>query len=133
MVEALGIDQQQGEALLRRQVAQEAGREVIEGLAILLAEELREARIVGLGLTHRIGMAAQLGEPELVDLGEGPAIERGPALITVLLGKHELQRAAQQRRALLAPADEKIGKALQPRQHRHKAGPDGIVEFFCLH
>src|SRR6185437_11085200 len=91
MVEALGIDQQQGEALLRRQVAQEAGREVIEGPAVLVAEELREAGIVGLGLAHRIGMAAQLGEPELIDLGEGPAIERGPALIAVLLGKHELQ------------------------------------------
>ena len=78
-------------------------------------------------------MAAQLGEPKLVDLGEGPAIERGPALITMLLGKHELERPAQQRRTLLARADEKIGKALQPRQHRDEAGPDGIVEFLCLH
>ena len=42
---------------------------MIEGLAILPAEELGEARIVGLGLTHRIGMAAQLGEPKLIDLG----------------------------------------------------------------
>ncbi len=106
---------------------------MIEGLALLPAEEQREARIVGLGLTHRIGMATQLVEPELIDLGEGPAIERGAALIAVLLDQHALQRAAKQRRALLALADEKVGKALQPRQHRDEAGPDGIVEFFCLH
>ncbi len=103
------------------------------GFAVLVAEQLRKARIVGLGLRKRIGMVAQLGEPEPIDLGEGPAIERRAALITMLLGEHELQRAAQQRRSFLARTYQKIGKALQPRQHRDEAGPDGIVEFLRLH
>ena len=44
-----------------------------------------------------------------------------------------LSARRKQRGAFLALADEKIGEALQPRQHGDKAGPDRIVEFFCLH
>ncbi len=105
----------------------------VERRTLLSAEQCGEARIVGLGLTHRVGVIAQLAQPFAIDLGEGPAVERGAALIAMLLDQHAVERAAEQRRAFLALADEKIGETLQPRQHGDEAGPDEIVEFFCLH
>jgi hypothetical protein len=68
-----------------------------------------------------------------IDLGKGPAVERGPALIAVLLGKYAIERAAEKGRALLALADEDIGKALEPRQYGNESRPYGILEFLRLH
>ena len=55
-------------------------------------------------------MVAQLGEPQLIDLGEGPAIERGPPLIAMLLGQHALQRAANSAVPSLRPPTRRSAK-----------------------
>jgi hypothetical protein len=133
MVEPLAVDEEQGQALLRRQVAEEARRQVVDLRTCLFAEEKLEARVVSLRLAHGIGMAAQLGQPMPIELGEGPAIERRAPLVAVLLGEHALKRPAEECRAFLARAHHEAGKTLQPRQHGNEAWPYGVVEFLCLH
>lgn len=51
----------------------------------------------------------------------------------MLLGEHEMKRAAKERSRLGPLADKEIGEALEPRQHGDEPRPYGIMEFFCLH
>ena len=133
VIEAFTADKQQGQPLLRRQATEKADGERVDRLSILAAEETRKARIVDLGLPHRVGVIAQLVEPKPVDLGEGPTIKRGAALIAVLLSEHALQRAAEKRRTGAPFPGQKVGKPLEARQHGNEPDPDGIVEILCLH
>ena len=78
-------------------------------------------------------MIAALLEPETVDLGEGPTIERGAALIAMLFGEHAPERAAEQASAGAPFAGEEVGEAHEPRQHGNEPGPDQFIEIFRLH
>jgi hypothetical protein len=89
--------------------------------------------ILDLRLAHRVDVVTELAEPMAVDLTEGPHIERGAALIAVLLCKHALKSAAKQGRALVPGADKQVGEAHQPRQHDDEAGAYRVMEFLCLH
>ncbi len=51
----------------------------------------------------------------------------------MLLGQHQLKRTAKERGRFTPLADEKIGEALEPRQHGNEPRPYRIVEFLCLH
>src|SRR5262245_34519071 len=93
------------------------------------AEERGEARIARFGAS----VLAALLEPEPVDLGEGPAIERGAALIAMLFGEHAPERSAEKASAGAPVAGEKVGEAHEPRQHRNEPGPDRFIEIFRLH
>src|SRR5262245_47409296 len=93
------------------------------------AEERGEARVA----RFRAGVLAALLEPEPVGLGEGPAIERGSALIAMLFGEHAPERPAEKASAGAPVASEKIGEAHEPRQHRNEPGPNRLVEIFRLH
>ena len=77
------------------------------------AEQSPEARIARLGT----GVIAALLEPKTVDLGKGPTIERGAALIAMLFGEHAPERAAEQASAGAPFAGEEVGEAHEPRQH----------------
>ena len=99
----------------------------------VLGEQPVETRLARFRLAERIGVIAQLMQPQSVDLGERPAIERGAALIAVMLGKHAHKRAAKESLALLFLADQHVGEALEPRQHGDQAMPDGLLMNFCLH
>jgi hypothetical protein len=77
-------------------------------------------------------MIAKLAEPMPIDLAESPDLQRGTTLIAVLLVKHAVERAAEQRGGIAAAADQHVGKALEPGQHGHQARPYGVVEIFCL-
>ena len=92
--------------------------------------EILRARLC---LTERLRLIAMLVEPQRIDLGERPAIERRPALIAMMLVEHAEERAAKQRPALLLLADEHIGEALEPRQHGDQPLPYGVVAKSCLH
>lgn len=129
VVETLAIDEKQRAALLRRQLAKEVGRHVVDELVGI--KERLEARF-DLGLAHRLGMIAKLLQPEPVNLGEGPSVERRATLIAILLGEHALEGAAEKRRAVLLVADENIGKALQPGQKNDEPLPKGIMALACL-
>ena len=129
IVEPLAIDEEQRETLLRRQAREEARGRAHRPHR----RKLGEALLVDLRLPHRVGVVAELGEPLAVNLGEGPAVERPAPLIAMLLGEHEMKRAAKQRGRLRPLADEEIGEALEPRQHGDEPRPYGVVEFFCLH
>ena len=50
----------------------------------------------------------------------------------MLLGEHDIQRAAEQRGRRAALADQEVGEALQPRQHGDQARPYRVVKKFCL-
>ena len=57
VVELFDIDEQEREALLRRQVGEKARGECVA----VIAEQLGETRIVDFGLCRRIGTVAELG------------------------------------------------------------------------
>ena len=98
-----------------------------------LAEENREAPIARLGLACGAGAISALLKPEPVDLGKGPTIERGAALIAMLFDEHEPERAADKAGASPAVAGEKVGETHEPGQHGNEPGPDRFVEIFRLH
>ena len=118
---------------MRRCCAGRLARKLGVGASLVIADELGEAFLVDLRLPHRVGVIAELGEPLAVNLGEGPTVERPSPLIAMLLGEHEMKRAAKERGRLRPLADKEIGEALEPRQHGDEPRPYGIVEFFCLH
>ncbi len=117
VVEAFAIDEQKGAALLWRQMPEEAGGESIVFDFPVLGEQPVKTRLARFRLAERIGVIAQLMQPQLVDLGERPAIERGAPLIAVLLSKHADERPAKESLALLFLADKNVGETLEPRQH----------------
>ena len=133
VVEAFAIDEQKRAALLWRQMPEEARGKSIVFCFSVLAEQPIEARLARFRLTEGIGVIAQLMQPQLVDLGERPAIERGPALIAMLLGKHSEKRPAKESLTRFFFADQDIGETLEPRQHGDQAMPDGLLMNFCLH
>ena len=74
--------------------------------------------VMGVGaLVMTTGVIAALLEPETVDLGKGPTIERGAALIAMLFGEHAPERPAEQASAGAPFAGEEVGEAHEPRQH----------------
>src|SRR6185503_7973185 len=112
VVEALAIDEEQRAPLLRRELPEKIGGERVELLFPALVKQKLESLLTRLCLTERLGMIAETAEPQRIDLGEGPAIERGSPLIAMMLVEHAKQRAAKERLALLLLAGEHIGKAL---------------------
>src|SRR5262245_25281704 len=128
-IEALAEHKQQRQALRRRKVLEKCRSGGVEPMAPRRAEERGEARIA----RFRAGVLASLLEPEPVDLGEGPAVERGAALIAMLFGEHAPERPAEKASAGAPVASEKIGEAHEPRQHRNEPGSDRLVEIFRLH
>src|SRR5512144_3080068 len=100
VIEPLAINEQQRAPLLRRQLSKKGRGEGIEIGAAILAAILRkqpvEILLARFRLAQRVGVIAELCEPQPVDLGEGKAVERGAALIAVVLGEHAQKRAAKE-------------------------------------
>src|SRR5262249_42751068 len=92
-----------------------------------------ESLILDVCLARWIDVVAELVEPMTVDLAEGPHVECHAAGVVMLLGKHALKSAAEQRSALVSRADKYVGEAHQPRQHDDEAWPYGVMKFLCLH
>src|SRR4029450_540256 len=117
------------QALRRRQALEKCRGDGVEPMSPRRAEQRGEARIA----RFRAGVLAALLEPEPVDLSEGPAIERGAALIAMLFGEHAPERPAEKASAGAPVAGEKVGEAHEPRQHRNEPGPARFIEIFRLH
>src|SRR4029077_17274262 len=133
VVEALAIDEEQRASLLRRQLSEKRRGESIEIGAAIRGKEPVEVLFARFRLAQRVGVIAQLGEQQPIDLGEGPAIERGAALIAVMIGKHAQKRAAKEGLALPLLADQHVGKTLEPWQHGDELMPQGWAMGACLH
>src|SRR5512145_1458117 len=123
MVEALAIDEEQRAPLLRRQLPEKIRGERIKLFFTALVKQKLEILLARLCLTERFGMIAKLDQPQRIDLGEGPAVERSSPLIAVMLVEHAKERAAKERLAFFFLAGEHIGKALEPWQHEDELTP----------
>ena len=107
--------------------------ERIEYDALLLRKQPLEVGLAYPRLTRRIGVMEQLAEPELVDLGKGPTIERDAALVPVPIVEHAQKCPAKQGPALLLLADQNVGEAFEPRQNGYELMPHGLVLNVCSH
>ena len=94
-IEAFAIDEEKGAALLRRQIRPRKLAVSASTVVLFALEKADDSKLIiaGFGPTHRVGVVAQLMQPQPIDLGEGTAIERRAALIPVLLGEHAAERA----------------------------------------
>ncbi len=130
IVEPLAVDEEQRETLLRGKAREEARRQ-----RIARHRRTSSAKLASSTFACPIGSAWSPSSASHcpVNLGEGPTVERPAPLIAMLLGEHEMKRAAKERGRLPPLADEEIGEALEPRQHGDEPRPYGVVEFLCLH
>src|SRR5215470_12751369 len=109
MVEPLAIDEEKRKALLSRKAREEARRRRIA----VSADQLDKTCLVDTPRPHkRLFVIVKLGEPLLINLGEGPRVECSPSLIAMLLGEHVVKRAAKKRGRLDTLADKEVGEAL---------------------
>ncbi len=129
MVESLAIDEKQHEALLGGKIGKKTRRRPVGAVADKRGERCGVDRL----LSRQTAVDGTLSEPPPVNLGESPGVERPAPLIAVLLGEHQVKRAAKERGGSRPLADENIGEALEPRQMSDQPRPDLVMEIFRLH